>query len=297
MYSMMRCLRSASCLVTRPPCGSSVPNTCSIVKRASERTRAGAPGAPLLDSPLRWPCVPPFRLGLTVLSLWPFLPIAPRAPLYGRLVLELARSTAACRASRKAILGLAAAYVVSPIDLIPDFIPVISRFDDVDGHYHRARPLPRRGAPRGDDREDVHARHRRTRAGTGHGVGPTLACRRPSARLARRLPSSSRRVSASSGVELVERGIIDGPQQNKAGGLEREGHPHPDVASLGKSGELKDVADGYARNYLIPQQDGRARRRRRLSAPGSTTSPAARRSASASARRPRSRRSASAAPR
>ena len=26
-----------------------------------------------------------------------------------------------------------------------------------------------------------------------------------------------------------------------------------DVASLGKSGELKDVADGYARNFLIPQ--------------------------------------------
>ena len=27
-----------------------------------------------------------------------------------------------------------------------------------------------------------------------------------------------------------------------------------DVASLGKSGELKDVADGYARNFLIPQK-------------------------------------------
>jgi large subunit ribosomal protein L9 len=27
-----------------------------------------------------------------------------------------------------------------------------------------------------------------------------------------------------------------------------------DVASLGKSGELKDVADGYARNYLIPRK-------------------------------------------
>jgi len=27
-----------------------------------------------------------------------------------------------------------------------------------------------------------------------------------------------------------------------------------DVAKLGKSGELKDVADGYARNYLIPQK-------------------------------------------
>ncbi len=27
-----------------------------------------------------------------------------------------------------------------------------------------------------------------------------------------------------------------------------------DIAKLGKSGELRDVADGYARNYLIPQQ-------------------------------------------
>jgi large subunit ribosomal protein L9 len=27
-----------------------------------------------------------------------------------------------------------------------------------------------------------------------------------------------------------------------------------DVAPLGKSGELKDVADGYARNYLIPRR-------------------------------------------
>jgi large subunit ribosomal protein L9 len=27
-----------------------------------------------------------------------------------------------------------------------------------------------------------------------------------------------------------------------------------DVASLGKSGELKDVADGYARNFLIPRK-------------------------------------------
>lgn len=31
-----------------------------------------------------------------------------------------------------------------------------------------------------------------------------------------------------------------------------------DVPSLGKSGELKDVADGYARNFLIPQ--GKAKR-------------------------------------
>ena len=31
----------------------------------------------------------------------------------------------------KALLGLAVAYVASPIDLIPDFVPVISRIDDL----------------------------------------------------------------------------------------------------------------------------------------------------------------------
>jgi uncharacterized membrane protein YkvA (DUF1232 family) len=72
----------------------------------------------------------PFRLGLTVVSLWPFLPIVARAPLYGRLLLELLVD-GRVPPSRKALLGIAAAYVVSPIDLIPDFIPLISRLDDV----------------------------------------------------------------------------------------------------------------------------------------------------------------------
>ena len=71
-----------------------------------------------------------FRLGLTVLSFWPFLPIASRAPLYSRLVIELVIDRRVPWA-RKAILGLAAAYIVSPIDLVPDFVPFVSRVDDV----------------------------------------------------------------------------------------------------------------------------------------------------------------------
>jgi len=71
-----------------------------------------------------------FRLGLTALSFWPFLPIASRAPVYGRLVYELAIDKRVPW-SRKAILGIAVAYVASPIDLIPDFVPFISRVDDV----------------------------------------------------------------------------------------------------------------------------------------------------------------------
>jgi large subunit ribosomal protein L9 len=54
-----------------------------------------------------------------------------------------------------------------------------------------------------------------------------------------------------------------------------------DVDKLGKSGEMKEVAEGYARNFLIP---------RKLAVPAAGGAyRAARRSASASARRPKSR--------
>jgi len=72
----------------------------------------------------------PFRLGIGVLSFWPFLPIAARAPLYGRLIVELLRDPRV-PPSRKAVLGLALGYLASPIDLIPDFVPLISRLDDL----------------------------------------------------------------------------------------------------------------------------------------------------------------------
>lgn len=71
----------------------------------------------------------PFRLGVGVLGLWPFVPLASRAPMYGRLLLELLRDARVPLRS-KAVLGAAAAYIASPIDLIPDFIPFISRVDD-----------------------------------------------------------------------------------------------------------------------------------------------------------------------
>jgi uncharacterized membrane protein YkvA (DUF1232 family) len=65
-----------------------------------------------------------------VLSFWPFLPIAARAPLYARLLFELLRDSRV-PPSRKAVLALAAGYLASPIDLIPDFVPLISRLDDL----------------------------------------------------------------------------------------------------------------------------------------------------------------------
>jgi uncharacterized membrane protein YkvA (DUF1232 family) len=70
------------------------------------------------------------RLGLTALSFWPFLPLLQRAPTYGRLLIELALD-GRVPWSRKVILAMAAAYIAAPIDVIPDVIPVISRFDDV----------------------------------------------------------------------------------------------------------------------------------------------------------------------
>jgi uncharacterized membrane protein YkvA (DUF1232 family) len=70
------------------------------------------------------------KLGLATISLWPFVPLVARAPAYGRLVAELVLDRRVPW-SRKLVLAIAAAYVVSPIDVVPDFIPLISRIDDV----------------------------------------------------------------------------------------------------------------------------------------------------------------------
>jgi len=67
---------------------------------------------------------------IRALNLLAFLPIASRAPLYGRLLWALARDPRV-PASRKALLGLATAYLVSPIDLVPERVPIIGRLDDV----------------------------------------------------------------------------------------------------------------------------------------------------------------------
>jgi len=64
------------------------------------------------------------------LNLLPFLPLAGRAPSYARLLWALATDPRV-PPSRKALLGIAGAYIVSPIDLIPDAIPLIGAMDDV----------------------------------------------------------------------------------------------------------------------------------------------------------------------
>lgn len=67
---------------------------------------------------------------MRTLNLLAFLPLAPRMPLYGRLLWSLA-SDSRVPGSRKALLGLAAAYVISPWDLVPDGLPLIGGLDDV----------------------------------------------------------------------------------------------------------------------------------------------------------------------
>jgi uncharacterized membrane protein YkvA (DUF1232 family) len=67
---------------------------------------------------------------LRALNLVPFLPMAGRAPMYGRLLWALARDPRVPTA-RKALLGLAGAYIVSPIDLVPERIPLVGALDDV----------------------------------------------------------------------------------------------------------------------------------------------------------------------
>ena len=67
---------------------------------------------------------------LRVLNMLPFLPLAGRAPDYARLLWALARDPRVPN-SRKALLGLAGAYIVSPIDLVPEYLPVVGAIDDV----------------------------------------------------------------------------------------------------------------------------------------------------------------------
>ncbi|MGH2403168.1 MAG: YkvA family protein [bacterium] len=58
------------------------------------------------------------------------LPVLGRLPAYTRLALRLARDPA-LRWGHKALLLGGVAYLVSPIDLIPGFIPVLGQLDDM----------------------------------------------------------------------------------------------------------------------------------------------------------------------
>jgi uncharacterized membrane protein YkvA (DUF1232 family) len=72
----------------------------------------------------------PARGLFRTLNYLAFVPLAARAPMYGRLIWSLLRDERIPRA-QKAILGLAAGYLASPIDLVPDFVPVLGALDDL----------------------------------------------------------------------------------------------------------------------------------------------------------------------
>ncbi len=69
------------------------------------------------------------RRVFSTLNWMALTPLAARAPMYGRLMLELLADRRIPLA-KKAILGVAAGYLISPIDIVPDFIPIIGRIDD-----------------------------------------------------------------------------------------------------------------------------------------------------------------------
>ena len=67
---------------------------------------------------------------MRLFNLLPFLALASRGPVYGRLLLSLATDPRV-PTSRKALLGLAAAYLISPWDLVPERIPFVGALDDL----------------------------------------------------------------------------------------------------------------------------------------------------------------------
>jgi uncharacterized membrane protein YkvA (DUF1232 family) len=148
-----------------------------------------------------------FRLGLTVLSFWPFLPILQRAPQYGRLVLELSLD-GRVPWSRKAILAMAVAYIVAPIDVVPDFIPIISRFDDVMVTII-ALDLFLEGVPREVMIEKLYALGIDGRELERDMEAARRLLPMPVRSLARRLPTLMETGARALSVGLAERGIIE----------------------------------------------------------------------------------------
>ena len=156
------------------------------------------------------------RLGLTALSFWPFLPLLERAPSYGRLIFQLTLD-GRVPWSRKVVLGLAAAYIAAPIDVIPDFIPIISRFDDVMVTII-ALDLFLEGVPREVMIEKLYAlgidgRELERDLESARRLLPT-----PVRAVARRLPDLLEMGVGVVRVALADRGIITEAQSNESQG-------------------------------------------------------------------------------
>jgi uncharacterized membrane protein YkvA (DUF1232 family) len=144
-----------------------------------------------------------------------FLPLASRAPDYARLLASLVRDPRV-PAARKAGLAAAAGYVLSPIDLVPEWLPVLGALDDV-VVVVLALELFLAGLPDGLVDEKLHelgidsAGFHQDRAAVRRFIPPPL---RHATRVAPHVSSAARRAgdyARRSGLDRRLRASIPGP--------------------------------------------------------------------------------------
>lgn len=110
---------------------STVPNARSNVNLSPRSCSSSERAAAILPPPMSPIARGRRRLGFArTLNALAFMPLASKAPTYGRLLLELLRDERV-PTSRKAVLALAAGYLASPVDLVPEAIPVLGALDDM----------------------------------------------------------------------------------------------------------------------------------------------------------------------
>ena len=191
-----------------------------------------------------------------------FMPLASRAPQYARLMLGADPRRRGCQPLARRCSPVRPGYLVLGRDLIPDDIPLIGGLDDL-VVVVLAVDLFLDGVPRAARREARRARHRPRGVRAGHRPGPTLDARVRCGGRIRRIPASSHAPATPSSSSVV--GPADPGLDQQGGAARVKVILTQDVATLGKSGEMKNVADGYATQLPHPPEARRPGRRWRLS--------------------------------